>query len=170
MAKAKTNKPTTTEEGTVKEKYATMLVGIGKTHEAEHEQLIALADRLGVKPGAIVWAAVRSVLALGVTSADQLGITVTQSKASVAVVAAKGFWVVPVKEGDRAVSVRIIEVSRRDAVTDGREFYRYSEVDGDATATAKNRARAKAQAIRGAKADLKFLGVDGEPSIDLLAE
>jgi hypothetical protein len=168
---AKSSKPAPTKGAAVvgaKEKYATMLVGIGKTHEDKHNDLVALAETLGLKVGTLVWHAVGLLLA-SPPKAGEISAPVTARGAVIGVGKAPGFWIVPVLGTDGKTSgVKVVEVAKR-SDTLGREFYRYQIDEGDAKATDKNRTRAKNQAVRGAQADMRFLGIKGDVTVTELA-
>lgn len=143
------------------EKYATMIVGIGKSREALHTQLSAAADKLGVKVGHLVWFAVEAMLKNVPTSVAQLGIPVSTGRVGgvASVGSAPGFWIVPVLDAaGKAASVRVQEVAKRPDAQ-GREFYRYTVDAAKPEDTKKNRDRAMKQAVRGAKSDMAFLGL-----------
>lgn len=155
----------TTPAAKGEEKYATMIVGIGKTHEADHTALCALADSLQVKVGHLVWFAIAQMQKTPPKSASELGIPVSVRSGVAGVGAAPGFWIVPVNGADgKPTGVKVVEVAKRGDAA-GREFYRFTVDKDDVKATAKNRDRARAQALRGAKSDLAFLGVKGEVKV-----
>lgn len=149
------------------EKYSTMIVGVGKTREAAHEKLLALAESLGVKVGHLVWHAVDKILANPPKPGD-IAVPAAARSSVIGIGHAPGFWIIPVLGADgKATGVKVQEVAKRGDAT-GREFYRFSKGD-DAASSKKNRDRAKAQAIRGAQADMRFLGVKGDVTVVELA-
>lgn len=148
-----------------KEKYATMIVGIGKSHEADHANLLKKADEIGVKVGHLVW----HLIIAGLANVKPGDVAVAAGGSRVGSVGtAPGFWIVPTQEDGKTTGVKVVEVGKRSDVS-GREFYRYTVDADDKAATAKNRDRARNQAIRGAKSDLSFLGVKGEVQVINLA-
>ncbi len=144
---------TTSAPAVAEERYKTMIIGIGKSHEAEHKALSALADKLGVKPGALVWHAIAALLA---TPPKQGDVKVTAS--AIGIGTAPGFWVVPGTDAaGKATSIAIVEVSKR-ADANGRAFFRFTAGETPEE-TAKARDRALKQATRAAEYDAKLLGL-----------
>ena len=158
-AKVKVKSPSAGAE--TAEKYATMIVGIGKSREELHKKLTAKADSLGVKVGHIVWALVEKGLDALVAGDISVPVTNRAIGGVVGVGSAPGFWTVPVLDGSKVIGVEVVEVAKRPDAS-GREFYRYTVDETDAAATAKLRLRALGQATRGAQADLKFLGFSAD--------
>ncbi len=153
------------------EKYSTMVIGIGKSREAMHKELCETADRLGLKVGHVVWAAVEALLKTKPVAGSIAVPNIVRSIGGIVNVgSAPGFWTVPVMVDGKATGIEVVEVAKRPDAA-GREFYRYTVDGNDAAATAKLRERAKGQAIRGAKSDLGFLGLKGqEPKVKELAK
>lgn len=137
---------------TADERYKTMIIGIGKSHEGDHKALCALADKLGCKPGALVWHAVKALLASPPKQGD-----VAVAASNVGVGSAPGFWVVPsVDAAGKCTSISIVEVTKR-SDANGRAFFRFTAGEKPED-TVKARDRALKQATRAAEYDAKLVG------------
>lgn len=119
--------------------------------------LKTLADKLGCRPPALMWVGVERLIA-DPPEVAPVGST-APSRGNAA-----GYWVVPVMENGRAVSIKIVEVEHRGDVAGGRVggFYRYDINDEE------TRIRARNQAIRAGQSDIGMLGLSIED--DLLLE
>lgn len=127
-------------------KYETMVVGVSKANKEAKDKLDALAQKLGCKASALVWAGVGMLLANPPTTAP--------AGAQPATGSAPGFWVVHDQnpKTQRVEKVRVVQVSNRTQVTNGRTFFRFK--DGDAKALE----RAKNQALKAAAYDAALVG------------
>lgn len=138
------------------QKYTTLNLVVSKTRQDTYDQLSDLSDKLGCKPGPLVWQAIEALLQNPPTEAP--------AGAQASTGSASGFWVRPIMGDEGAVGVEVVEVDSRGDVTDGRQFFRYGAGDE------KQRTRSLRQAIRAAHLDCQMLGIefDEDSNVKLL--
>lgn len=150
----KTTASTTPDTAEVTGKYETMIIGVPKARKLTRTGLDELAQKLGCKPSALVWAGIDLILASPPKTAPA-GAAASHTGS------AAGFWVLHNFEGNKLKSIQVKEVAKR-ADASGRAFYRYTVGDD------KGRVRARNQAIRGAQYDAKVAGLGNDiKTIDL---
>lgn len=134
-----------------------LVMGVPDSLKPTVNKLDELAEKLGCRVSVLVWEGVNRVLA------DPPAITALQKIHKAAPInAASGFWVVPIKDDatGRFVGAKVVEVAKRNDITDGNPFHSYNLARDPNT-----RDRARRQAIASAQYALTMMGSNSKPTV-----